>query len=200
MIDISAWENLLAILVTLGRGHTASKVLKILAYLHDKVRNQLYCSNGGVNWHGMKGSCFDRTLDPPCGLKLWPHVWSWHWSFRYSCSYLRYSCCFQERMIWNERAMNPNHYTVRCHYNTVNFGMNHHKIHPIARPLGRDMGCNVWFDTWLIFCFHQCRLYGTALEWHSAVLCVTLNLDLTHDWSLNFQGEILKIIISQESP
>ena len=95
LINISAWENLLAaILVTLGRGHTASKVVKILAYLHDKVRNQLYCSNGRVNWHGMKGSCVDRMLDPPCGLELWPHVWSWHLSFRYSCSNFKIQCLY----------------------------------------------------------------------------------------------------------
>ena len=24
-----------------------------------------------------------------------------------------------------------------------------------ARPLGRDMGCNLWFDTWYISCFSQ---------------------------------------------
>ena len=34
-----------------------------------------------------------------------------------------------------------NTYTVRCRYNAVNFLRHSHKIHPIARPLGRDMGC-----------------------------------------------------------
>ena len=39
------------------------------------------------------------------------------------------------------------HDTVQCRYNAVNFLPNPHYIHPIARPLGRDMGCNLWFDT-----------------------------------------------------
>ena len=39
--------------------------------------------------------------------------------------------------------------TVRCRYNAVNFLPNPHKIHLITRPLGRDMGCNLWFDTGL---------------------------------------------------
>ena len=30
---------------------------------------------------------------------------------------------------------------VRCHYNTVNFLPNAHKIHPIASPLAWDIGC-----------------------------------------------------------
>ena len=32
-------------------------------------------------------------------------------------------------------------YTVQCCYNAVNLVQNLHKRHPIARPLGRDMGC-----------------------------------------------------------
>ena len=32
-------------------------------------------------------------------------------------------------------------YTVRYRYNAVNFFKNIHKRHPIARPLGRGMGC-----------------------------------------------------------
>ena len=31
--------------------------------------------------------------------------------------------------------------------NAANFLPNLHKIHPIAHPLGRDIGCNLWFDT-----------------------------------------------------
>ena len=36
--------------------------------------------------------------------------------------------------------------TVWCHYNTINCLQNPHKIHPIARPLGRDMGCILWLQ------------------------------------------------------
>ena len=36
--------------------------------------------------------------------------------------------------------------TVRCRYNAVNFLTNTHKRHPIARPLGRGMGCILWIQ------------------------------------------------------
>ena len=36
--------------------------------------------------------------------------------------------------------------TVRCRYNAVNFLTNIHKRHPIARPLGRGMGCLLWIQ------------------------------------------------------
>ena len=35
---------------------------------------------------------------------------------------------------------------VWCRYNAVNFLTNIHKRHPIARPLGRDMGCLLWIQ------------------------------------------------------
>ena len=41
-------------------------------------------------------------------------------------------------------ATNPN--TVRCRYNAVNFITNIHKRHPMARPLGRGMGCPLWIQ------------------------------------------------------
>ena len=37
--------------------------------------------------------------------------------------------------------------TVRCRYNAVSFLPNTHKIHPIARPSGRGMGCILWVQT-----------------------------------------------------
>ena len=36
------------------------------------------------------------------------------------------------------------YYTVWCCYDVVHFLPNPHKISPIARPLGRGMGCNLW--------------------------------------------------------
>ena len=39
--------------------------------------------------------------------------------------------------------------TVRCRYNAVNFHQNHHKTRPIAHPLGRDMGCILWVQTYI---------------------------------------------------
>ena len=50
-------------------------------------------------------------------------------------------------------------YTVRCRYNAVNFLSNPHKIHPIARPLGRGMVCDLWFDT-LIYILLQSTQCG----------------------------------------
>ena len=41
-------------------------------------------------------------------------------------------------------TMNIYIYTARCRYNAVNFLTNIHKRHPIARPLGRGMGCFLW--------------------------------------------------------
>ena len=35
---------------------------------------------------------------------------------------------------------------MRCRYNAVNFLTNFHKRHPIARPLGRAMGCLLWIQ------------------------------------------------------
>ena len=35
---------------------------------------------------------------------------------------------------------------MRCRYNAVNFLKNINKRHPIARPLGRGMGCLLWIQ------------------------------------------------------
>ena len=57
--------------------------------------------------------------------------------------------------------------TVRCHYNTVNFLQNAHKGHPVAHPLGWDMGCHLWIQT-LIKVLHQllqcCMQYRVTLD------------------------------------
>ena len=37
-------------------------------------------------------------------------------------------------------------YTVQCRYKAVNFLTNIHKRYPIARPLGRGMGCLLWIQ------------------------------------------------------
>ena len=36
--------------------------------------------------------------------------------------------------------------TVWCRYNAANFITNIHKRHPMARPLGRGMGCLLWIQ------------------------------------------------------
>ena len=68
--------------------------------------------------------------------------------------------------------------TGRCRYNAVGFLTNIHKIQPIARVLGRGMGCLLWFQhlidvVSLMFCFnfynHQCNIlqYWTDCNWLS---------------------------------
>ena len=49
---------------------------------------------------------------------------------------------------WKSKLMHRPHlpYTVRCLYNVVNFFINIHKRHPIARLLGRGMGCLLWIQ------------------------------------------------------
>ena len=49
-------------------------------------------------------------------------------------------------------------HTVLCRYNAVKFLPNSPKIHPLARPLGRGMGCILWVRT-VIFTLPQ------SLQW-----------------------------------
>ena len=51
------------------------------------------------------------------------------------------SCFLQTDMICSGFLI-----TVWCHYNKVNFLKNINKRHPIARPLGRGMGCFLWIQ------------------------------------------------------
>ena len=55
--------------------------------------------------------------------------------------------------------------TVRCHYcNTVNFHLNSHKMHPIACPNGRAMGCYLLFDTDLYYASINAGLYEISFN------------------------------------
>ena len=55
---------------------------------------------------------------------------------------------------------------VRRRYNAVNIHKIINKRHPIARPLGRGMGCLLWISIWLIFCLSSCKHYfSTLLCW-----------------------------------
>ena len=66
----------------------------------------------------------------------------------------------------NGEPPGPPH-TVRCRYNAVKFLPNPHKIHPIACPLGRDMGCNLWFDilVYILLQSTQCGIWNIVLYW-----------------------------------
>ena len=70
--------------------------------------------------------------------------------------------------------------TVRCRYNAVNFLSNPHIIHPIARPLGRTMGCNLWFDTLIYILLHRCRIKYRVIFDH---VITALDCILHHKWT-----------------
>ena len=56
---------------------------------------------------------------------------------------------------------------MQCRYNAVNFLPNSHKIQPIDRPLGRDIGCNLWFDTLIYISIQStqcCLKYRVILD------------------------------------
>ena len=63
-----------------------------------------------------------------------------------------------------------------CRYNAVNFLLNPHKTHPIARPIGRDMGCNLWFDmpTFSLLQSMQC-----CMEYCVTLDCIIMALECT---------------------
>ena len=67
-------------------------------------------------------------------------------------------CCIQPLRLWTRKYISnfqsgsvthgPEiHNTVRRCYNAVKFLLKSQKIHPTARPLGRDVGCYFWFET-----------------------------------------------------
>ena len=90
---------------------------------------------------------FDLRLNK----RLSKHSWGW-WFETLSCPLWRH-CNDQSQLLATvEHTSDPRkghdglwlwvQHTVRCHYNTVNF----YKRHPIARPLGRGMGCLLWIQ------------------------------------------------------
>ena len=73
-----------------------------------------------------------------------------------------------------------NTYTVRCRSNAVNFLQNLHKKHPIARPLGRAMGCVLCFQI-LIYILPQslecCGQYHVILDrLITAPVCIIIEM------------------------
>ena len=65
-------------------------------------------------------------------------------------------------------------YTVQCRYNAVNFLSNPHKIHPIAHPLGRGMGCILWLQT-VIYTLPQSPQW--CMQYHVTLDLVIMALD-----------------------
>ena len=56
------------------------------------------------------------------------------------------SLVFKDKIMPLRRVISSYGNTVRCRYNVVTFLTNIHKRHPIARPLGRGMGCLLWIQ------------------------------------------------------
>ena len=83
--------------------------------------------------------------------------------------------------VWNLLGV-VSQTTVRCRFNAVNFLQNSHNTHPIARQLGRSMGCFCEFKVWFMFCTNHCSsvcnmmLYCTALYRHSTVIMVSIGV------------------------
>ena len=71
--------------------------------------------------------------------------------------------------IWSQR-------TMWCSFNTVSFFLNPHKIHPIARLLGRDMGCILWVSS--------CDLYSASITTVMYEICY---IELRYKSTLLFQ-------------
>ena len=91
-----------------------------------------YGSNNGLHW-----SHYD--LMTPCG------------DTKFGSTLIhRMTCCLtrHQAILWTNSGLSSafSRGTVRCRYNAVNFLTNIHKRHPIARPLGRGMGCLLWIQ------------------------------------------------------
>ena len=102
-----------------------------------------------------------------------------------------------DQVLWCHKASEVTS-IVWCLYNAVNFLPNPHKIHPIAHPLGWDMGCILWVQTviytlpqsmqWCMW-YHvilnrvitalNCTLHWTALYQHSTVRYTGLRFNST---------------------
>ena len=84
------------------------------------------------------------------------------------CPLMGYSGLYSLLLSKQNLPLQPIHYSLCiCHYNVVSFLKNPHKRHPIAHPLGRDMGCFFWIQT-LIYIMSQwvqwCMQYHLILD------------------------------------
>ena len=109
---------------------------------------------GELQAHWWPSLCYIYVFD--LSLK---YVWDWHFKGSYICVYI---------------------YTVWCCYNTVKFLQNIHKRHPIARPLGRGMGCILWVQTLIDILppfLQWCAQYYVILDRAATALnCISQNL------------------------
>ena len=69
-----------------------------------QIWKMLYLRNGRADWHGMKGMCVDRMLDPHCDFELWPRPWPSPLIFKvkfWRSHNSRMGC----QLTWNEKDM-----------------------------------------------------------------------------------------------
>ena len=67
-----------------------------------QIFKMLYFRNGRANWHGTKGMCVDRMLDPHCDFELWPHPYPWPLNFKVKF-WKVVTQQWDARLTWNER-------------------------------------------------------------------------------------------------
>ena len=74
-----------------------------------------------------------------------------------------YSFPNRKKIIWRRWVR-----TARCRYKAVNFLLNPHNRHPIARPRGRDMGCLLWVPNWvMIYLSNSSIANNIMLYWNA---------------------------------
>ena len=89
--------------------------------------------------------------------------------------------------------------TVQCHYNTVNFLQNPYKIHPIAGPSGRAMGCILLVQTHI---YTLSQSLQRCIPYHVIFNCIITALDCVscmpwlHPGSMHWHSQAWLIIIS----
>ena len=70
--------------------------------------------------------------------------------------------------------------TLECRYNVVSFLKTPHKRHPIACPLGQDMGCLLWIEP-LIYILSQSVQW--CMQYHLILDCVIMAPDCSYETS-----------------
>ena len=115
------------------------------------------CSSQG-QWVKMFPQIHDMVLSKLESVNTCLFVIVGHWVFLVGIVALTFNCLTHwilQRVYWFLNTIKICSdslifilyiYTVWCRYNAVNFLTNIHKRHPIARPLGRGMGCILWIQ------------------------------------------------------
>ena len=89
---------------------------------------------------------------------------------------------------------------MQCRYNSVNFLPNPYKIHPVAHPVGQDMGCILWVQTQICalpqslqWCIPYHAIFNHVITAHD---CISLHSLGLHDWYSQLNN-ILEFLVAQ---